>query len=135
MEIRRKPRSCEQHVHRAHSLYGAKLGYHDLGHYRTTPPGTPDVAALVRPGMAVRTSYNTSGIVIQVAGPYEHVGDDGKSYPHFTIVYVPADRYGRRRENDHRWINECVAVRGRILMLFEANTDEVFIDGTEARKS
>lgn len=135
MEIRRKPRSCEQHVHRAHSLYSAKLGDHDPGRYRTTPLGAPDVAALVRPGMAIRTSYNTSGIVIQVAGPYEHVTDDGKSYPHFTIVYVPADRYGRHRENDFRWINECVAVRGRILMLIEANTDEVLIEGAEARES
>ncbi|MGE0653333.1 MAG: hypothetical protein AB7P12_16555, partial [Alphaproteobacteria bacterium] len=46
---------------------------------------------------------------------------------HFTIVYVPPDRAQKYRETDRHWINECVAVGDRILMLFEANTDEVFV--------
>ncbi|MGS1097295.1 hypothetical protein ACVCNR_22370 (plasmid) [Aquamicrobium terrae] len=94
MQIRRKPRPSEKQLHLAHSLYSASLGAHDPGRYRSTPEGAPDVAALVRPGMAVRTSYATGGIVIEVAGLYVHVAHDGKEYPHFTIVYVSADRYG-----------------------------------------
>lgn len=128
MLIRRKARPGRKSVHLAHSLYSAQLGAHDPGFYRSTSPGAPDVAALVRPGTAIHTSYGTGGIVIEVGGPYEHVGEDGKSRLHFTIVYVPVSRYGHHRDIDHRWINECVAVGGRILMLFEANTDEVFID-------
>lgn len=51
----------------------------------------------------------------------------GETFPHFSIVYVAPDRYGRHRDLDHRWISECVAIDRRILMLFEANGDEVFV--------
>ncbi|MFK3781376.1 hypothetical protein [Agrobacterium sp. NPDC089420] len=133
MQIRRKPRPGEippQHL--AHSLYSARLGAHDPGCYRSTPPGAPDVAALVRPGMMIRTSYGTGGIVITIEGPHVHVTADGREYRHFTIVYVPADRLGRHTKLDYNWISECVAVNGRILKLFEANTDEVFFEGMPA---
>lgn len=79
--------------------------------------------------MMVRTSYGTGGIVIEVAGPSVHVAPDGREFSHFTIVYVPADRFGRHSKLDCNWINECVAVDGRILKLLEANRDEVFIEG------
>lgn len=128
MRIRRKPRPDEQRQHFAHSLYSADLGSYDPENYRSTPSGAPDVAALVRPGMPVRTSYGTGGTVVSVNGPYPHVASDGREFPHFTIVYVPPERYGRHSERDYCWINECVAVRGRILKLLEANTDEVFIE-------
>jgi len=88
----------------------------------------PDAPALVRPGMAVRTSYGTGGIVIAVKGPAIHIAQDGNEYPHFTIVYVPADLCGRHSKLDHNWINECVVVDGRILKLREANSDEVFVE-------
>ncbi|MER8929478.1 DUF1419 domain-containing protein [Mesorhizobium sp. M0859] len=51
----------------------------------------------------------------------------GETLSHFTIVYVPPDRTTRYRDSDRRWINECVAIGDCILMLFEANTDEVFV--------
>ncbi len=57
---------------------------------------------------------------------------DGREYEHFTIVYVPTVRFGHHSTADHRWINECVAVGGRILMLFEANSDEVFVEAPAA---
>ncbi len=128
MRIRRKPRPGEQRQHFAHSLYSAGSGSYDPENYRSTPSGAPDVAALVRPGMSVRTSYGTGGTVVSVNGPYRHIASDGREFSHFTIVYVPPDRYGRHTERDHHWINECVAVRGPILMLLEANEDEVFIE-------
>jgi hypothetical protein len=129
MQIKRKPRPGEPRPHLAHSLYSAELGAHDPGHYRLTPPCAPDVQALVRPGMSVRTSYGTGGIVIAVEGPTMHRAQDGREYPHFTIIYVPVERFGRHSATDRCWINECVAVGGRILMLLEANDDEVFIEG------
>lgn len=131
MEIRRKSRPGEP-SDLAHTLATAKLGWHDLGRYRMTPPCAPDVPALVRPGMTVHTSYGTGGIVIAVEGPVIHVAPDGGEYPHFTIIYVPVDRFGRHSKLDRNWINECVAVDGRILKLLEANSDEIFIEVASA---
>lgn len=128
MEFRRKPRPGEPRGHLAHSIYAAELGAHDPGRYRRTPAGAPDVPALVRPGMTVRTSYGTAGVVIAVEGPVIHFASDGREYPHFTIVYVPADTLIRHSKPDHNWISECVAIDGRILKLLEANSDEVFIE-------
>lgn len=128
MHIRRKSRPGEKPLHLAHSLYSASLGAHDPGRYRSTPCRAPDVAALVRLGVTVRTSYGTGGIVIEVSGPYVYTAPDGKEYPHFTIVYVPTERFGRHSKLDRNWINECIAVDGRILKLLEANSDEVFIE-------
>ncbi|MGE0232442.1 MAG: hypothetical protein AB7O39_17215 [Flavobacteriaceae bacterium] len=51
----------------------------------------------------------------------------GETLSHFTIVYVPSNRAAKYRDSDRHWINECVAVGDRILMLFEANADEVFV--------
>lgn len=134
METRRKSRPVALR-HLAHSLYSADLGEHDPGRYRLTPPGAPDVPALVRPGMAVRTSYGSGGIVIAVEGPVIHRVPDGTEYPHFTIVYVPADRFGRHTKLDRNWINECVAVHGRILKLLEANSDEIFVEPAVAGRT
>jgi hypothetical protein len=58
---------------------------------------------------------------------YFYAAPTGETLSHFTIVYVPADRTTRYRDIDQHWINECVAVDDRILMLFEANSDEVFV--------
>jgi hypothetical protein len=129
MQIRRKPRPGEMPKHLAHSLYSGGLGAYDPGGYRSTPSGAPDVAALVHPGMMIRTSDSTGGTVIAVEGPHVHVAPDGKDYPHFTIAYVPSERFGGHGRLDRNWINECVTVNGRILKLLEANLDEVFIEG------
>lgn len=110
----------------AHSCYQAQLGFRDVGRYRRTPPSTPTVAELVHCGDTVCTSYGTEGIVIAV-NEHSFTSRTGETFPHFTIVYVASDRFGRHRDPDYRWINECVAVDGRILMLFEANGDEVFV--------
>lgn len=133
METPRKSRPVAPR-HLAQSLYSADLGGHDPGRYRLTPPGAPDVPALVRPGMAVRTSYGFGGIVTAVEGPLIHVAPDRSEYPHFTIVYVPADCFGRHTKLDRNCINECVAVHGRILKLLEANSDEVFVEPMAAAR-
>lgn len=115
-----------KHTYEAHSTYMASLGVPDRRQYRRTPPGAPTVADLVRPGDTVATSYNTGGVVIEVK-EYFYAAPTGETLSHFSIVYVPPDRAANSRDTDRHWINECVAVDGRILMLFEANTDEVFV--------
>jgi hypothetical protein len=122
----------------AHSTYTASLGVPDRCRYRRTPPGAPTVADLVRPGDKISTSYGTGGVVIEVK-EYFYAAAMGETLSHFTIVYVPSDRASKYRDSDRSWINECVAIGNRILKLFEANTDEVFVvdraQATESRRS
>lgn len=126
MRIHRNPSPTGKQTYEAHSTCTAGLGVPDRRQYRRTPAGAPTVADLVRPGDTVSTSYNTGGIVIEVK-EYFYATPTGETLSHFTIVYVPPDRVGEYRDTDRHWINECVAVGNRILKLFEANTDEVFV--------
>jgi len=121
-----KQSATAKHVWEAHSTYTADLGVPDRRRYRRTPPGSPTVADLVRPRDTVSTSYSTGGAVIEVKECF-YAALMGETLSHFTIVYVPSDRAANYRDCDHHWINECVAVGDRILMLFEANSDEVFV--------
>jgi hypothetical protein len=127
-----------QKIYEAHSTYTAGLGAPDPCRYRRTPPAAPTVADLVQPGDTVSTSYGTGGVVIEVK-EYFHAAPTGETLSHFTIVYVPPDRVTKYRDTDLCWINECVAVGNRIVKLFEANTDEVFVVGrtqsTTSRRS
>lgn len=118
----------------AHSAYSASLGASDPGRYRRTPPGEPDVAGLVRPGAIIRTSYGTGGIVVEIK-QWSFTALTGEIFPHYTIVFVPPDKQHRYRDRDRHWINECVAVHGRILKLFKANPDEVIVEATPAPTS
>jgi hypothetical protein len=125
-------------TYEAHSTYTAGLGAPDRCRYRRTPPGASTVADLVQPGDEISTSYGTGGVVIEVK-EYFYAAPTGEMLSHFTIVYVPPDRGAKHRDTDLSWVNECVAVGNRILKLFEANTDEVFVLGcaqsTTSRRS
>ncbi|MER8523633.1 hypothetical protein NKH56_30610 [Mesorhizobium sp. M1076] len=124
--LRKQLTRADKRTYEAHSAYTAGLGIPDRCRYRRTPPGTPTVADLVRPGDTVATSYSTGGVVIEVQEHF-YVAPAGKTLSDFTSVYAPPDRTTRYRDSDRRCINECVAIGDRILMLFEANTDEVFV--------
>ena len=89
-----------------------------VNQYRVTPKGEPTVADLLHPGDIVTTNYNT--------GPYRIVK--------ITLVEVPGcpPCYSLRMSlpggKDARYfINDLVAVNRRLLKLFVANKDEVFI--------
>jgi hypothetical protein len=123
---RKQPPGAGKDTYEAHSTYTAGLGAPDRRKYRRTPPGAPTVADLVRPGDAVATSYSTGGVVIDVQKHF-HAAPTGETLSHFAIVYVPPGRTTWYRDFDRHWINECVAIGDRVLMLFEANTDEVFV--------
>lgn len=117
----------------AHSIYTADLQVPDRRRYRRTPPGSPTVADLVRAGETVSTSCGTGGVVVELKEHF-YAAPTGETLSHFTIVYVPPERAAKHRDTDRHWINECVAVGNRILMLFEANADEVFL-GERARSA
>jgi hypothetical protein len=135
MRTHRKPTSpTPSKTYEAHSTYTASLGAPDRCRYRRTPPGAPVVADLVRPGDTITTSYGTGGVVIEVK-EYFYTAPTRERLSHFTIVYVPPDRTAKHRDTDRNWINECVAVGDRILKLFEANPDEVFVDRAQSAVS
>jgi hypothetical protein len=125
---RKPPPPADKPTWGAHSIYTADLGVPDRWRYRRTPPGSPTVADLVQPGTVVSTSYGTGGVVIEVK-EYFYTAPTRETLSHFTIIYVPPDRAQKYRDTDRYWINECVAVGDRIVMLFEANEDEVFVVG------
>ena len=99
----------------------------DVSRLRRTPPGQKTVPQLVSIGDNIRTSYGSQNIgkVINV-NKYSIYG-----LPVFTIVYVDLSakpkKDGSYREVDMRWLNECVAQDGRVLFLFEADKEEVFV--------
>lgn len=130
MKIRRKARrSAPAPGLEVHSAYAASLGAPDQGRYRRTPDGQPTVAELVLPGATICTSYGTGGVVVRLE-QWTFTAESGEDFPHHTIVYayVPPARQHRYRDSDLHWIGECVAVGGRIVKLFEANADEVFVE-------
>jgi hypothetical protein len=66
MRSHHKQTPTAKHTWEAHSTYAASLGVPDRRRYRRTPPGSPTVGDLVRPGDTVSTFYSTGGFVIEV---------------------------------------------------------------------
>ena len=121
--------------------------------FRQTPEGQPNVPDLVRPGAIVHTNYNTGPyIVVRVSGPHRYAPDlapfsrdlradaevpDGtRVFEHYSLCLVHEQEFIEspilKRLKEDSWVNEVVAVDGRLLKLFEANCDEVFMDGRNA---
>lgn len=107
----------------AHSGYQAELGFRNLAQYRQTPHGQPEVDQLVFPGDTVWTSYGTGPYVVKDVTPQECLG-----MRCFTLVLQDLGPHGKRRKREaDGWINEVVAVDGRLLLLFANNEDEIFV--------
>lgn len=106
------------------SSYQAGLGYLDLQQYRQTPLGQPEVDSLVFPGDTVWTSYSTGPYVVREVSSY-----DCQGMRCFTLVLVDLgdETPHKRKREAYSWINEVVAVDGRLLKLFANSFDEVFI--------
>lgn len=90
--------------------------------YRQTPHGQPLADELIKPGDYVWTSYGDGPYQVREVKPHRC---DGMLT--FTLVLRMLD--GRKGDG---WINECVAIDGRILKLFANNTDEVFYQKPDA---
>lgn len=108
----------------ASSGYQADIGLKDLMRYRQTPIGQPEVDGLVLPGDTVWTSYGSGPYIVKEVAAQECYG-----MRCFTLVLLDLGDAGqrkRKREADG-WINEVVAVDGRLLKLFAVNNDEIFV--------
>jgi len=98
---------------------------------RRTPPDQKTVEELLFIGDLIETNYSTGGKVISIS-KHEYYGNLFAYSITYVDVDAPANKDGSYRENHHRYINELVAQNNRILKLYEANTDEVFIIGKAA---
>lgn len=108
----------------AHSGYQADAGMSNLARYRQTPLGQPEVDGLVLPGDTVWTSYGSGPYIVK-----EVAAQECRGMRCFTLVLLDLGEDGqrkRKREADG-WINEVVAVDGRLLKLFAVNDDEIFV--------
>lgn len=115
----------------AHSAYQAETGSKTDYRYRLA---TGPIEAIVRPGSTVETSYGTGPyVVLRVAGPYTSGWFTKDVYPaHWSLCLATVANLSdplKRRPKEDSWINEVVPVDGRLLKLFEVNTDEVFVTG------
>lgn len=114
---------------------------------------TPTVADLIHVGDVIRTSYGTGGLVIRISKdvvcscPHRAVSSTLLCYPSWdepeqtmkyhreltiwSIIYVrpgsPQTKSGKFNERDYCYLNELVAVGDRVLCLYEANDDEIFL--------
>lgn len=115
---------------RASNTYLASLDYPTDGLTYRTPAGPP-IHALVRPGTVVTTSYGSGPYhVHQLSGPHTFRPKEGGEFAHWSLILSPIRDFdpasSRFPKGDH-FINEVVAVNGRLLHLFENNDDEVLI--------
>ncbi len=109
--------------------------------YRQPLPSEPEVPDLVQPGDVIQSSYGSGGRVLNVAvysicacagGPGEHAPtSDCHPLRCWSIAFVEKshDPGPEGRVHPSAWcaINELVAVGGRLVKLFEANPDEVWV--------
>lgn len=87
--------------------------------------------------MVVRTQYANNPpvtyVVVKVDGPFfYHPPEEAAAYEEWSLHLVRPDEWSAGRKEPSAWINEVVAVGGRLLKLFANNSDEVFIVGTSA---
>lgn len=110
-------------------------GDYDLGPLplRATPPGEPKVPEILKPGTVVRTSYgNNPYVVLKVDGPFfYHPPEEAAAYEEWSLHLVRPEEWSAGRKEPSAWINEVVAVGGRLLMLFANNADEVLIQDAQ----
>lgn len=89
-----------------------------LSELRTTPKREKTVPQILKIGDIVKTSYGTGPYKVQAITLINTYG-----YP--PCYSLSMSDVGSN--HIHYWINEIVAVGGRLLMLFKANLDEVFL--------
>jgi hypothetical protein len=103
----------------AHTAYQVEVGFEldpDMA-FRQTPDGQLMVPQLAGPGSIVRTNYGTGPYrVIAVTGPHLEMGCET-----WSLTCEELDRPGQA------YLNELVAVDGRLLHLFGNNDDEVIV--------
>lgn len=108
----------------AHSIYQLERGYEAPSGYRQTPNGQAEVDALVRSGDVVWTNYDSGPFLVKEVKRFDCQAEGLQGLRSYTLVMKSLDGRGA-----NCWINELVAVDGRLLKLFANNADEVFVAG------
>lgn len=108
---------------KAHNTYQRELGYGARAQYRYRLPRGPAIGELIRPGSIVSTNYSGPSAVLEIVRDV-YKPPEGGAFENWTLVLARLNATKRRAEG---WINEVVAVDGRLLHLFENNDDEVFV--------
>ncbi|MCG7952658.1 MAG: hypothetical protein N0E56_15780 [Candidatus Thiodiazotropha endolucinida] len=104
----------------AHTSCQAELGFPIAPGmvFRQTPPEQATVPQIIGIGSMVSTSYGT--------GPYRVLSIHDEEVLGYATHNLVCEKEGRK---GHYYINELVAVNGRILHLFGNNDDEVILHG------
>ena len=126
---KQEPEAAPEDLARNSNL--ASLGKTPPASLRRTPDGQPLADQLVKPGDWVETNYRTGPyrVVETTWHSYDHP-ESGESYPSLSLHCCSRRAKGNKPDS---WINECVAVDGRLLHLFPNNDDEVFkVEAPEA---
>jgi len=105
----------------------------DLNGYRVTQDMLrhskgPHWSQLVHPGSIVKTSYGTGPYVVESLHEYEHYGIKLISLI-CSLPAAPRRKDGKMKGEPDGWLNDYVAVDGRLLSLFLTNEDEVLVVG------
>ena len=109
-----------------HSSYVANLNGYRVTQDMLRHPQGAHWSDLVHVGSVVRTSYSTGPYVVEAISEHEDYG-----VKNISLVCSLPDA-GRRKDGKMSgepdgWLNEIVAVDGRLLKLFKASTDEIIV--------
>lgn len=95
--------------------------------YRKTPNGQDTVEDLIKPGTIVKTNYGDTEYIVKSVTKYIYKPierPDDHTFENYSLVLID-----KKTNKGGSYLNELVAVDGKILKLFMANDDEVFILG------
>ena len=109
-----------------HSSYVA-----DLNGYRVTQdmlrqPSDPPWDKIIHVGSVVRTSYGTGPYLVEAISEHEDYGVKNISLV-CSLPDAKRRKDGKMSGEPDGWLNEIVAVDGRLLKLFKGSTDEIIV--------
>jgi len=96
--------------------------------YRRTPDGEPSVCDLIKIGTIVKSNYSDQEYIVAALNKCEYQPQERPKehiFEEWSLSLID-----RKTKKGGFFINELVAVGGRILKLFMANDDEVYILGS-----
>lgn len=112
--------------HAATCDFLVQLGLTPCGEYRQTPEGNPTVKDLCPVGSVITTNYDTGPYIVRSVTEY-FIGPEGGYPSRLSCWSLAMCLKSEPRKKADYFINELVAVHGRLLKLFVANTDEIFV--------
>lgn len=120
---------------RAHTTYQREIGGFDEStpYSFRTPRGT-EITKLLQPGCILVTNYDSGPyVLVKILPPFTHRFPEGrfKSWDLHCDYLRPPHGRTRKWPEICCYLNDYVAVDGRLLQLFENNDDEVLIKGLD----